>query len=106
MTDELWPRFGISEKIRMVSRIDIPGGGQVVVQDGTAYVGHMDAPHGTSILDVKDPKRSHRAPGSMSNSTKNRPKMAKPSSLNSTIIQPICFASLRRSNCRMSCIFN
>jgi hypothetical protein len=56
MTDELWPRFGISEKIRMVSRIDIPGGGQVVVQDGTAYVGHMDAPHGTSILDVKDPK--------------------------------------------------
>jgi hypothetical protein len=56
MTDQLWPRFGIREKIKMVSRIDIPGGGQVVVQDGTAYVGHMDAPHGTSILDVKDPK--------------------------------------------------
>ena len=56
MTDEAWPKFGIREKIRMVSRIDIAGGGQVVVQDGTAFVGHMDAPHGTSILDVKDPK--------------------------------------------------
>jgi hypothetical protein len=56
MSDEVWPKFGVSKNIRMVSRIDIAGGGQVVVQDGTAFVGHMDAPHGTSILDVNDPK--------------------------------------------------
>lgn len=57
MAQEAWPKFGVSHKIRLISRIDLPGGGQVVVQNGTAYVGHMDAPHGTSILDVKDPKR-------------------------------------------------
>jgi len=28
----------------------------VVVENGYAYVGHIDPPHGTSILDVKDPK--------------------------------------------------
>src|SRR3990172_2173329 len=56
MAEETWPKFGVRHKIRLISRIDLPGGGQVVVQDGTAYVGHMDAPHGTSILDVKDPK--------------------------------------------------
>jgi len=35
---------------------DMPGGGQVVVQGHYAYVGHMDPPHGTSIVDVSDPK--------------------------------------------------
>ncbi len=33
-----------------------PGGGSVVVENGYAYVGHMDPPHGTSIIDVRDPK--------------------------------------------------
>ena len=35
--------------------LDIPGGGQVVVQDGYAFVGHMKPPMGTSIIDVRDP---------------------------------------------------
>lgn len=43
-----------------VSRIgaldDLPGGGQVVVQGNYAFVGHMDAPNGTSIIDVSDPR--------------------------------------------------
>ena len=45
----------LSKNLRSVGRLDIPGGGQVVVQDGYAYVGHMKPPHGTSIIDVRDP---------------------------------------------------
>ena len=40
-----------------LARLDLPGGGQVVVEGDYAYVGHMDAPHGTSIIDVSDPRR-------------------------------------------------
>jgi hypothetical protein len=36
--------------------MDLPGGGQVTVSDGLAFVGHMTPPHGTSIIDVRDPK--------------------------------------------------
>ncbi len=50
------PQFGIKKNIKQIGRTDLAGGGQVVVEDGYAYVGHMDPPHGTSILDVKDPK--------------------------------------------------
>src|SRR5262245_39890889 len=50
------PQSGISKNVKLVGRTDISGGGQVVVENGYAYVGHMDPPHGTSILDVKDPK--------------------------------------------------
>lgn len=35
---------------------DLAGGGQVVVQGDHAYVGHMDPPNGTSIIDVSDPR--------------------------------------------------
>jgi hypothetical protein len=45
----------LSKNLRPIGRIDIPGGGQVVVQDGYAFVGHMKPPHGTSIVDVRDP---------------------------------------------------
>lgn len=38
-----------------LARLDLPGGGQVRVEDGYCYVGHMDAPHGTTIVDVSDP---------------------------------------------------
>ena len=47
---------GVSENIKQLGRMDLPGGGSVVVENGYAYVGHMDPPHGTSIIDVKDPK--------------------------------------------------
>ncbi len=42
--------------IREAGFCDCPGGGQVVVDNGIAYVGHMRAPHGTSVIDVRDPK--------------------------------------------------
>lgn len=45
----------LSHRVRQLSHLDIPGGGQVVVQDGYAYVGHMKPPYGTSIIDVNDP---------------------------------------------------
>jgi hypothetical protein len=48
--------FGTSHKIKQVGRMDLPGGGLVAVENGYAYVGHMDPPHGTSIVDVRDPK--------------------------------------------------
>lgn len=41
--------------ITPVGLLDCPGGGQVVVRDGIAYVAHMEPPHGTSIVDVSDP---------------------------------------------------
>lgn len=45
----------LARNIRRLARLDMPGGGQVVVQDGYAYVGHMKPPMGTSIIDVRDP---------------------------------------------------
>jgi hypothetical protein len=42
--------------IRQVAWFDCPGGGQVVVERGMAYIGHMRNPHGTSIVDVGDPR--------------------------------------------------
>jgi len=44
-----------SDNFRQLGRLDIPGGGQVVVRDGYAFVGHMSPPDGTSIIDVRDP---------------------------------------------------
>lgn len=47
--------WDLARNIRRLGHLDIAGGGQVVVQDGYAYIGHMDAPMGTSIIDVHDP---------------------------------------------------
>jgi hypothetical protein len=47
----------VASNVRRIGRLDIPGGGQVVVQGKTAYVGHIDPPHGTSIVDVSDLSR-------------------------------------------------
>ena len=41
--------------IRQVAWLDCAGGGQVVLEGGYAYIGHMDPPHGTSVVDVSDP---------------------------------------------------
>ncbi|MGI9336701.1 MAG: LVIVD repeat-containing protein [Gammaproteobacteria bacterium] len=43
--------------VRRVGHLDLPGGGQIVVDRGHAYVGHMKPPHGTSIIDVTNPIR-------------------------------------------------
>jgi hypothetical protein len=48
--------MGKGKGLRQVSYFDCAGGGQIVVENGYAYIGHMDAPHGTSIVDVRDPK--------------------------------------------------
>ena len=42
--------------VREVGWFDCAGGGQIVVDKGIAYVGHMASPYGTSIVDVRDPK--------------------------------------------------
>ena len=50
-------QYELQKNIKRVGHIDIPGGGQIVVDGNYAYVGHMKPPHGTTILDVADPKR-------------------------------------------------
>ena len=42
--------------LKEISYFDCAGGGQVYVQGKYAYIAHMDAPAGTTILDVSDPK--------------------------------------------------
>lgn len=42
--------------VRRISHLDLPGGGQVIVDGDYAYAGHMTPPYGTSITDVADPK--------------------------------------------------
>ncbi len=49
--------FQLSRNLRRIGHLDIPGGGQIVVEGDTAYIGHMKPPHGTSILDVSDPTK-------------------------------------------------
>jgi hypothetical protein len=50
------PKISLTHGTRGLARMDIQGGGQVVVQDGYAFLGHMSPPEGTTIIDVKDPK--------------------------------------------------
>lgn len=49
--------YRLARNIRWIGHLDIPGGGQIVVQDGFAFVGHMKPPMGTSIIDVRDPRK-------------------------------------------------
>ena len=44
-----------SSGVREVGYLDCAGGGQIMVDGSFAYIGHMDAPNGTSIVDVSDP---------------------------------------------------
>ena len=44
-----------SEGLRQVAWLDCAGGGQVVVDGRFAFIGHMAAPHGTSVVDIEDP---------------------------------------------------
>ena len=45
------------EGLKQVAWLDCAGGGQVVLEGNFAYIGHMDAPHGTSVVDVRDPAK-------------------------------------------------
>ena len=44
-----------AQGVYVVGYFDCPGGGQVVVRDNVAYIGHIAPPHGTTIIDVGDP---------------------------------------------------
>ncbi len=46
-----------SSNIRHLCRMEIEGGGQIVIDGNYAYVGHQHRPHGTSILDISDPRK-------------------------------------------------
>ena len=48
--------MGQGSGMREVGYFDCAGGGQVVVVDNIAYIGHMQSPHGTSLVDVSDPR--------------------------------------------------
>jgi hypothetical protein len=45
---------------RLIAHFDCPGGGQVWVDGATLYIGHMQAPSGTTIVDVSDPRHPCR----------------------------------------------
>ena len=43
--------------LRQVGYFDCAGGGQVVVDGTVAFIAHMHAPHGTTVVDVSDPSK-------------------------------------------------
>ncbi len=45
-----------SDNVRHLCRMEVPGGGQVVIQGKYAFVGHQHGPDGTTILDISDPR--------------------------------------------------
>ncbi len=47
----------LSKGLRRLGHLDLPGGGQVYVEGDYAYVGHMKPPHGTSIIDISNPRK-------------------------------------------------
>lgn len=48
--------FAKQREIQSLSRLEIPGGGQVRIQGRFAFVGHLAPPYGTTIVDVSDPR--------------------------------------------------
>ncbi len=47
-----------ARNVELVGHLDIEGGGMVDVHGGVAYIGHMEPPYATSIVDVSDPARA------------------------------------------------
>jgi hypothetical protein len=47
----------IAHNVRRIAHLDLAGAGQIYVQGRYAYIGHMKPPHGTTIVDVGDPKQ-------------------------------------------------
>ena len=49
----------LASNVKRLSRLELPGAGQVTVEGGHAYVGHITNKQGlgTSILDVSDPRK-------------------------------------------------
>ena len=46
-----------SDNIAHLCRMELPGGGQIVLQGKHAFVGHQHGPEGTTLLDISDPRR-------------------------------------------------
>jgi len=46
----------LAKNMKRVGHLNVAGGGQVYVEGGYAFLGHMKPPFGTSIVDVRDPK--------------------------------------------------
>ena len=53
--------MSVARGLKVVGYFDCPGGGQVVVRDGVAYIGHVKPPNGTTLVDVSDPVQSPQA---------------------------------------------
>lgn len=47
----------LAKNITRIAHLDLPGGGQIIIDQGYAYIGHMKPPHGTSIVDISNPKK-------------------------------------------------
>jgi len=45
-----------SDNVRNLCRMELPGGGQIVIKGKYAFVGHQHGPEGTTILDISDPR--------------------------------------------------
>jgi hypothetical protein len=58
-----------SSNIRHLCRMELAGGGQIVIGGNYAYVGHQHRPNGTTILDISDPRK----PKILSTLTPNHP---------------------------------
>ena len=46
-----------SSNIRHLCRMELEGGGQIVMDEKYAYIGHQHRPQGTTILDIADPRK-------------------------------------------------
>ena len=49
--------MAVAKGLKVVGYFDCAGGGQVVVRNNVAYVGHVKPPNGTTIIDVSDPAK-------------------------------------------------
>src|SRR5216683_278696 len=52
--------MAVTRGVREVGYFDCAGGGQVVVRNNVAYIGHVKPPNGTTIADVSDPAKPRR----------------------------------------------
>src|SRR6266571_3603741 len=57
LTQTIMTHAGVASThgLKQIAFFDCPGGGQVVVDRNVAYIAHMKAPHGTTLVDVSDP---------------------------------------------------
>ncbi|MDB5408445.1 MAG: hypothetical protein JWL84_3357, partial [Rhodospirillales bacterium] len=52
--------MAICNGVREVAWLDCAGGGQIVVEGNYGFIGHMAPPHGTSVVDLSDPRNPRK----------------------------------------------